>query len=74
MGFFKNSGIYSVRSFYRIVSDGVLEFLTLNPFRRFKFQAMYMSSSGCQNRLLTRDNLAKRRHIHDLSCLFCYDM
>jgi hypothetical protein len=24
-----------------------------------------------QNRLLTRDNLAKRRTVHDVSCLFC---
>jgi hypothetical protein len=27
----------------------------------------------CQNRILTRDNLAKRRLVHDLSCLFCDD-
>jgi hypothetical protein len=67
------SGEYSVNSFYKMINDGGVRIPHLTsiwniqiPGRVHVFLWLF-----AQNRLLTRDNLAKRRTVHDVSCLFC---
>ena len=70
---FHSSGVYSVRSFYAIVNNrGVIPVhspavwnLRVPP--RLHIFLWLLS----KNKLLTRDNLAKRRHVEDASCVFC---
>ena len=70
---FESSGLYSVRSFYGIInSRGVVPMHTpavwsLNIPPRIHVFLWLLAN----NKLLTRDNLAKRRDVEDLSCLFC---
>jgi hypothetical protein len=70
---FESSGRYSVQSLYAIVSDrGMKQVFTLVmwkikiPSRVHIFLWLLPNS-----KVLTRDNLAKRRQVDDLSCLFC---
>jgi hypothetical protein len=72
---FETSGVYSVKSFYRIVSDGGIRVPHLAAIWKIQIPGRVHVFLWLlfQNRLLTRDNLAKRRHVHDLSCLFCDD-
>ena len=69
----QSSGVYSVRSFYAIINNrGVVPVHTPAvwslkvPPRLHVFLWLLAN-----NRLLTRYNLSKRRHVDDLSCLFC---
>ena len=69
---FHSSGVYSVSSFYAIINNrGVVPVHTPAvwklkvPPRLHVFLWLLAN-----NRLLTRDNLAKRRYVDDLSCLF----
>ena len=70
---FSSSGQYSVQSLYAIINHrGVVPVfvqavwkLSIPP--RVQFFLWLLSN----NRLLTRDNLAKRREVNDRTCLFC---
>ena len=66
-------GVYSVSSFYAIVNNpGIKQIHTpaiwniVVPPRIHVFLWLYSN-----NKLLTRDNLAKRRPVSDPSCLYC---
>jgi hypothetical protein len=59
---FENSGVYSVKSFYRFVNDGDVRVPHLASIWRIQIPGrvhvfLWML---CQNKLLTRDNLSKR--------------
>jgi hypothetical protein len=67
------TGVYSVKSFYGIVNNvGIilvhtLAIWTLNvPPRIHVFLWLLVN-----NKTLTRDNLDKRRHVEDRTCVFC---
>ena len=70
---YSSSGKYSVQSLYAIVNHrGVIPVFVqavwkLNIPPRVQFFLWLLSN----NRLLTRDNLAKRRELNDPTCLFC---
>jgi hypothetical protein len=70
---FSPSGIYSSQSLYKVIkfrgitlihSPAVWD-LTIPP--RVQFFLWLVS----QNKILTRDNIAKHRELGDVSCLFC---
>jgi hypothetical protein len=70
---FHSTGKYSVQSLYAVVSDrGVRHIFTpvvwkiSVPSRLHVF--LWLLSN---NKVLTHDSLAKRRHVEDMSCLFC---
>jgi hypothetical protein len=67
------SGKYSVRSFYNLVNDGGVRVPHLASIWKISIPGRVQVFMWLlvQNRLLTRDNLAKRRAVHDGSCLFC---
>jgi hypothetical protein len=70
---FNLPGKYSVQSIYVVVNDrGVRQIFTLVvweipvPSRLHVFLWLL-----CNNKVLTRDNLAKRRKVDNMNCLFC---
>jgi hypothetical protein len=70
---FESSGKYLVHSLYGVVNNrGVKQVFTpvvwkiIVPPRLHIFLWLLTN-----NKTLTRDNLAKRRHVEDLTCLFC---
>jgi hypothetical protein len=72
---FESSGRYSVQSFYAVVNNmGVKQIFTpvvwkiVVP-RRIHIFLWLLAN----NKVLTRDNLVKRRKVDDLTCLFCSD-
>lgn len=67
------SGCYSAKSFYKAINFGgaVSEigdcfWKILCPQNIHVFLWLIVN-----NKVLTRDNLAKRRHVEDITCLFC---
>ena len=72
---YSSSGKYSVQSLYAIVNHrGVVPIFVhvvwkLNIPSRVQFFLLLLSN----NKVLTRDNLAKRRELNDPTCLFCND-
>ena len=70
------SGCYSVKSFYAIVNNGgVVPVHTpaiwqLNVPPRIHVFLWLVAN----NKVLTRDNLHKRRHVEDRTCLFCSEL
>jgi hypothetical protein len=73
---FHSSGIYSSHSLYRVVNfRGVMPVFMpvvwkLHVSPRIHFFLWLVS----KNKLLTRDNLGKRRKVDDPSCLFCSEI
>jgi hypothetical protein len=67
------SGKYSVQSLYAIVSDrGVRQIYTLVIWKVLVPPRIHIFMwLLANNKVLTRDNLAKRRHLDDMTCLFC---
>jgi hypothetical protein len=70
---YNSTGKYSVQSLYAIVNDrGIRQIFTpvmwkiLVPSRLHVFLWLLAN-----NKMLTRDNLAKRKHVEDKTCLFC---
>lgn len=73
---FSSNCIYSVQSLYAVISfRGVQQVHTpvvwklLIPPRVQVFLWLL-----CNNRILTTDNLGKRRNVEDKSCLFCAEL
>ena len=70
---FDSSGKYSAQSLYDIVNDrGIKQLYTLVTWKikvppRIHIFLWLLAN----NRILTRDNLAKRREVQDKMCLFC---
>jgi hypothetical protein len=70
---FNSSGVYSSQFFYDVMNfRGVIPFFTsavckLRVPPRMHFFLWLVS----KNKLVTRDNLEKRRRVDDKSCLFC---
>jgi hypothetical protein len=70
---FHSSGTYSVSSFYAVINNrGVVPIHTPAVWRLHvppRLQVFLWLFAN--NKILTRDNLAKRRPLNDLTCLFC---
>jgi hypothetical protein len=70
---YNSSGVYSVQSLYAIVNNrGVKQVYTLMMWKikvppRIHIFLWLLAN----NKVLTRDNLAKRRDVDDKTCLFC---
>jgi hypothetical protein len=69
----ESSGQYSIRSFYAVANDrGVVPVHTPAVWQLDAPPRLHMFLWLLANdKLLTRNNLAKRRHVDDLTCLFC---
>lgn len=68
---FESNGRYSVQSLYSVISfKGVKPIYTLVMWKLTIPPRIHIFWLVANNRLLTRDNLAKRRHLDDTSCLF----
>jgi hypothetical protein len=69
----ESSGQYSVRSFYAIVNDqGVVHVHTPAVWQLDVPPRLHVFLWLLANdKLLTQKNIAKRRHVDDLTCLFC---
>uniref|UniRef100_A0A8I6WLN0 Reverse transcriptase domain-containing protein n=1 Tax=Hordeum vulgare subsp. vulgare TaxID=112509 RepID=A0A8I6WLN0_HORVV len=67
------NGIYSVRSFYKFINfGGVVSPIGDSLWKTLCPQNIHVFLWLClYNKILTRDNVAKRKHLDDLTCLFC---
>jgi hypothetical protein len=70
---FSSNGIYNVQSLYRIINfRGIQPVLVSSIWDiRVPPRVQYFIWLLSKNRLLTRDNLGKRRKVDDSTCLFC---
>jgi hypothetical protein len=70
---FSSNGIYNVQSLYRIINfRGIQPVLVSSIWDiRVPPRVQYFVWLLSKNRLLTRDNLGKRRKVNDSTCLFC---
>jgi hypothetical protein len=70
---FESSGRYSVQSLYAIVSDRGMKKVFTPVMWKIKIPSRVHIFLWLlpNSKVLTRDNLAKRRQVDDLSCLFC---
>jgi hypothetical protein len=73
---FHSSGTYSVSSFYAVINNrGVVPIHTPAVCRLHvppRLQVFLWLFAN--NKILTRDNLAKRRLVSDMSCMFCSEL
>uniref|UniRef100_A0ACD5TFJ4 Uncharacterized protein n=1 Tax=Avena sativa TaxID=4498 RepID=A0ACD5TFJ4_AVESA len=69
-------GQYSAKTFYRRVNDGGVRMPHLAAIWKIQIpgQVQVFLWLLAQNRLLTRENLAKRRNMSDQTCLFCLEI
>jgi hypothetical protein len=72
---FDSKGVYSVSSLYAIVNFRGIMPVHIPAVWRIKVQPrvhvfLWLLAN---NKLLSRDNLSKRQHVPDASCLFCCD-
>jgi hypothetical protein len=73
---YNSSGKYSVQSLYAIVNDRGMRQIFTRSCGRSMCHLGFIFSYGlvANNKTLTRDNLAKRRSVDDLTCLFCTEL
>jgi hypothetical protein len=73
---FNSSGRYSVQSLYDVVNDrGIRQAYTLVMWKIEVPPRLHIFLWLLANdKILTRNNLAKRRHVEDGSCLFCANL
>ena len=66
-------GIYTVKSYYNFVNfrgvilDNIMTIWNANVPQRIQIFLWLL----VKNKPLTRDNLQKRQHVEDVTCLFC---
>jgi hypothetical protein len=70
---FDSKGVYSVSSLYAIVNFGGIMPVHIPAVWRVKVQPrvhvfLWLLAN---NKLLSKDNLAKRQHVPDIRCIFC---
>jgi hypothetical protein len=70
---FGSSGRYSVQSLYAVINDRGIKHIYLPVMWKINVPSrihvfLWLVAN---NKILTRDNLAKRREVNDRSCLFC---
>jgi hypothetical protein len=70
---FSSNGIYNVQSLYRIINFRGIRPALVSSIWDIKVppRVQYFVWLLSKNRLLTRDNLCKRRKVDDSTCLFC---
>jgi hypothetical protein len=70
---FASSGRYSMQSVYAVVNDrGIKQVHTPVVWKIFVPPRLHIFLwLLANNKVLTRDNLSKRRELNDVSCLFC---
>lgn len=69
----ETSRVYSVKSFYKMISFGGISHELEDYIWKIKIppNIHVLGWLIFNNKSLTRDNLAKRRHVADLSCVLC---
>lgn len=69
----ESNGLYSVKSFYKSINfGGIASAIKDDLWKIMCPQKIHVFLWLCaHNKILTRDNLAKRREVEDPSCLFC---
>lgn len=69
----EQSGVYSVHSFYNIINWEGVSAPIWEKFWKIKVPPRYLVFVwlAFNNKILTKDNLVKRQHLDDLTCLFC---
>uniref|UniRef100_A0A453PEG3 Reverse transcriptase zinc-binding domain-containing protein n=1 Tax=Aegilops tauschii subsp. strangulata TaxID=200361 RepID=A0A453PEG3_AEGTS len=72
----ETNGIYSVKSFYQHINFGEIASAIRDDLWKILCpQKIHVFLWLCaHNKILTRDNLAKRRDVEDPSCLFCTEL
>ena len=70
---FTSNGIYSSQSLYRIINFRGIKPILVPSIWNLKLppRVHYFLWLVCKNKILTRDNLGKRKKIEDDTCLFC---
>jgi len=70
---FTSNGIYSSQSLYRIINFRGIKPILVPSVWNLKLppRVNYFLWLVCRNKILTRDNLGKRKKIEDDTCLFC---
>jgi hypothetical protein len=70
---FSSNGRYSVQSLYKIVNFRGIQPVLIPSLWEIKIppRVQYFLWLLSKNKLLTRDNLSKRRKVEDPTCLFC---
>jgi len=70
---FSSKGVYNVLSLYKIINFRGIQPVLVSSIWDIKVppRVQYFLWLLSKNRLLTRDNLSKRRKVDDPSCLFC---
>jgi hypothetical protein len=70
---FSSKGIYNVQSLYKIINFRGIQPVLVSSIWDIKSppRVQYFLWLLSKNRLLTRDNLSKRRKVKDSTCLFC---
>jgi hypothetical protein len=70
---FSSNGIYNVQSLYRIINFSGIQPVLVSSIWYIKIppRVQYFLWLLSKNRLLTRDNLSKRRKVENPTCLFC---
>ena len=69
----ESSGVYSVKSFYNMINWGGVSTPIWRKFWKIVVPHRYLVFLwlAFHNKILTRDNLNKRREVENLKCLFC---
>jgi hypothetical protein len=68
----QSSGLYSSHSLYRVINfRGIISVYTPSVWKLIIPPRVQIFLWLSKNKILTRDNLEKRRHVEDNSCLFC---
>ena len=72
---FDSKGVYSVSSMYAIINFRGVKNVHVHAIWKIKIppKIHFFLWLVSHNKILTRDNLAKRQRVDDLSCLFCYE-
>ena len=67
------SGVYTVKSMYVVINFRGITPVNISAVWDIKVppKIHFFLWLVTHNKLLTRDNLAKRQHLDDLTCLFC---
>ena len=70
---FSSKGIYNVQSLYKIINFRGIQPVLVSSVWDIKIppRVQYFLWLLSKNKLLTRDNLGKRRKVEDSTCLFC---
>jgi hypothetical protein len=73
---FEANGMFSVKSMYAVVNFRGVVPVDIHCVWKIKMppKIHFFLWLTAHNKLLTRDNLSKRQHVDDLTCVFCTEL